>query len=120
MILPITLASCSGGSSRVAVNLPSTPLIVLRPTWAVVREPYLRLRTDSQRDAPISGHLRRNEVAEIRAISPIVERVDGEIRYWYFLEGVEVSGWALDDALEAYGSEHRARNAAERLGERGR
>ncbi|HKJ86754.1 MAG TPA: hypothetical protein VKA06_11795 [Spirochaetia bacterium] len=93
---------------------------MLRPTWGVVREPYLRLRSEAHRDAGISGHLRRGEVAEIAAISPLSERVDGEIRYWYLLEGVEVSGWALDDALEAYGSEHRARNAAERLGARER
>ena len=112
--------SCSGGSDRFAVTLPPTPVIVLRPTWAAIREPYVRLRVDAQRDAGISGHLRRGEVAEITAISPIEERVDGELRYWYFLEGGVVSGWALDDALEAYGSEDRARNAAERLSARGR
>ncbi len=102
------------------MRLPPTPVIVLRPTWAVIRQPYLRLRSDAQRSAGISGHLRRGEVAEITAISPIAERIDGELRYWYFLEGIEVSGWALDDALEAYGSEDRARNAAERLGARER
>ncbi|MFW6293888.1 MAG: hypothetical protein ACOC7V_16430 [Spirochaetota bacterium] len=102
------------------MSLPPTPVITLRPNWAVVREPYLRLRVDARREAGISGHLRRGEVAEITAISPISERVDGQLRYWFFLEGAEVSGWALDDALAAYGSEYRARDAAERLGARGR
>lgn len=68
-------------------------------------------------DATIAGHLRRGDVARIEAIGTIVEQVDGERAYWYRLDAGSTSGWTLDRTLEAYGSEYRARNAADRLRE---
>ena len=91
--------------------------MTLRPTWAVVSEAYVRLRAEPQMDAPIVGHLRRGDVARIDAIGTVVEQVDGERLYWYRLESGATSGWTLDRTLEEYGSEYRARNAADRFGE---
>jgi len=68
-------------------------------------------------DAPIVGHLRRGDVARIDAIGTVVEQVDDERLYWYRLESGATSGWTLDRTLEEYGSEYRARNAADRFGE---
>ncbi|MFW6291454.1 MAG: hypothetical protein ACOC7V_03925 [Spirochaetota bacterium] len=93
--------------------------MTLRPTWAVVAESYVRLRAEPAMDAAISGHLRRGDVARIDAIGTVVEQFDDERSYWYRLEAGSIAGWALDRALEAYGSEYRARNAAERLREDG-
>jgi len=102
------------------VVLPPTPVISLRPAWAVVSEPYLRLRAEPDSSSPIAGHLRQGDVAEIVAISRVVARVGGERRYWYELQGGQVSGWALDSALESYATEQRAFNASRRLGGGGR
>jgi len=114
-LLALALGSCSEGRARVPVVLPATPVISLRPTWAVVAEPYLRLRAEPDSTASIAGHLRQGDVARIVAISPVVARVNGERRYWYQLAGNDVTGWALETALEAYGTEQRARNASRRL-----
>lgn len=98
------------------MTLPPTPVVALRPTWAVIVEPYLRLRSEPQTDAPIAGHLRRGDVARIAAIGTAVAQVDGERHLWYRLETEGASGWTLDGALESFASEHRARNAARRMG----
>jgi hypothetical protein len=95
--------------------MPPTPIVTLRPTWAVVTERYLRLRERPDGAAPISGHLRRGDVAAITAVSPVIELVDGERHFWFRVENHLVSGWVLDTSLEAYTSEDRARNAAKRL-----
>jgi hypothetical protein len=117
LVIAVMLASaCSGDRPADSVPLPPTPVVTLRPTWAVVTEPYLRLRALPDDGAPIAGHLRRGDVARIAAIDTVIEQVDGERHYWYRLEGDAVTGWALDNALESYGSEYRARNASERLG----
>lgn len=112
------ISSCGRERSAPSVTLPPTPVVVLRPTWAVVTDPYVRLRADPDPDAPIAGHLRRGDVSQIVAINTAVQRVDGERHYWYRLHGDEASGWALDRAVESYGSEYRARNAARQLFER--
>ncbi len=115
----LAIGACGPGDRSSSVSLPPTPVVTLRPTWAVVADPYVRLRAEPAMDAPISGHLRRGDVARIDAIGTVVEQLDDERSYWYRLETGSIAGWVLDGALEAYGSEYRARNAAERLREDG-
>ncbi len=110
------LASCGEEPGGPEVEMPATPVIVLRPTWAVVTEAYVRLRAGPEGGAPISGHLRRGDVAEITAINPAAEQVDGERRHWYELRNEQASGWVTEDTLEAYSSEYRARHASAQLG----
>lgn len=111
----VAMGACDAPDSATPVSLPPTPVVTLRPTWAVVAEPYVRLRAEPAMDAPISGHLRRGDVARIDAIGTVVEQVDDVGSYWYRLESGSTAGWTLDRTLESYGSEYRARNAAERL-----
>lgn len=117
IVVLVLLAGCSGGRDEQRVRLPPTPVVSLRPTWAVVTVPYLRLRESASAEAGIAGHLRRGEVARILAVSTVAEQIDGERHLWFQLEAHSASGWALDMALESYGSEERARNAAQRLHE---
>ena len=115
LVLVFTVVSCSRGDAGRFVTLPPTPVVTLRPTWAVVTDSYLRLHAEPRSGAPIIGHLRRADVAEILEIGTTVARVDGEQRLWYRLAADGVSGWALDLSLDSYGSEYRARNAGARL-----
>lgn len=118
--LAALVTSCGNGRSNASsVILPPTSVVTLRPTWAVVTEPYIRLRAEPRRDAPIEGHLRRGDVAEIEAISTVVELVEDERHFWYRLTVGGTSGWVLDSAVESYGSEDRARSVSARMGERG-
>lgn len=114
-ILAMMLGGCSRGGDEERIRLPPTPVVALRPTWAVVTVPYLRLRTEPSVGAAIAGHLRRGDVAFIAAIDTSIARVDGDRHLWYLLERDGRSGWALDLAVESFGSEERARNAARLL-----
>lgn len=118
-LVVLSFSACSRGAEETGIDLPPTPVVALRPTWAVVTVPYLRLRTEPSAGAPIAGHLRRGEVAAIAAIDTSVARLDGDRHYWYRLERDGLVGWALDNAVESYGSEDRARNAARLLEEGG-
>mgnify|MGYP006279093537 FL=1 len=117
IVMLSVLVGCAEGRGEQRVRLPPTPVVSLRPTWAVVTVPYLRLRVDASDDAGIAGHLRRGEIARIRAVSTVAQQIAGERHLWFRLEADSASGWALDMALESYSSKERAQNAAQRLHE---
>ncbi len=112
--------SCARERSPNTPSLPPTPVAALRPTWAVVAGSYLRLHLEPLADAPVAGHLRFADVAEILAIEVGRTRRDGGFREWYLLERGSVTGWAPSPAVHPYGSYGRARDAAIRLRERRR
>ncbi len=104
--------SCSPSDPYADIHLPSTPVITLRPTWALVDAPYVRLYEESDPTSPIAGHLRRGDVVRIAAISTDIIRVAGEEVRWFLLEHNAFRGWTTGTVLELFTSEERARSAA--------
>ncbi len=116
-LVAVALASCSHEGRPQRPALPPTAIAAVRPTWAVVTASYARLHTEPRTDAPIVGHLRRADVAEITAISTNGVRIGAVRHHWYLLEHETAGGWALGNRVELFGSESRARNASFRLQE---
>ena len=113
----VAIAGCSRGSSPQGPSLPPTAIVTLRPSWALVADSYLRLREDPRADAGIVGHLRFAEVAAITRVSADVVLVEGRAHRWLRLERETVSGWVLDDRVEVFTTEARARDASRRMTE---
>ncbi|MBU8912835.1 MAG: hypothetical protein KOO61_02350 [Spirochaetales bacterium] len=110
------LAGCSQTPEEVQVNLPVTPVISVRPRWAVAVDAYVRVRAEPLTDSVIRGHLRTGDVAEIVSISTTVADVNGSRDTWYEVDVAGLRGWALGSTLEFYESQSRALNVAERQG----
>lgn len=106
------LLSCSGGDAYEGVSIPETPVVTLRPTWALIRAPYLRLYEQASETAAIAGHLRMGDIAEVAAIGTRLVRLDGTAQRWYLLSTEAVEGWTVGTGLELFTSRERARNAA--------
>lgn len=108
----LTLGACSSGDAYEEVSLPTTPVVALRPTWALIRVPYLRLYEQRDANSSIVGHLRMGDIAEVVAIGTRVLRVDGRPQRWYLLNSGQAQGWTTGGPLELFTSQERARNAA--------
>ena len=113
--LPV-LAGCSQTSQEIRVNLPVTPVISVRPRWAVAVDAYARVRSEPLTDSAIRGHLRIGDVVEIVSISTASTGMNGNHDTWYEVEVAGLRGWALGSTLEFYESRSRALNVAERQG----
>lgn len=115
----VLLVGCARGSDEPSVRLPVTDVILLRPRWAVAADLYVRLRSGPSGDAPIVGHLRRGEVAEITTIVSDAEAGGVGAGLWYDLAGPDVAGWARGDSLEFFASRTRAESAGRAISSAG-
>ncbi|MFP4377848.1 MAG: hypothetical protein ACLFP4_12465 [Spirochaetales bacterium] len=103
---------CDAAPEDEQIVLPETPVIALRPSWALVVEPYVRLFEEPATDAPIAGHLRSGEVARIDSIGTQPVRIGGVLYRWYQLSTEESGGWMVGRSIETFTSRDRAANAA--------
>jgi hypothetical protein len=114
----LVAAGCDGSREEEPIVLPETPVIALRPTWALVVEPYVRLYEEPVTDSAIAGHLRAGEIARVDAIGTQPIRLGGAQYRWYRLSTDESAGWTVGRSIETYTSRDRAWNAARnRFGE---
>jgi len=111
-VLLLGLAACSQSSQESRVSLPVTPVISVRPRWAVAADLYIRVRADPSLDSAIRGHLRGGDVAEIVTIRVVTNDNEAGRRTWYQVEAPGLRGWAVGSSLHFYASRARALNAA--------
>ena len=109
-----TLGGC-GVKAAPRVQLPATPVISVRPRWAVAITAYTRVRAQPTEDSAIRGHLRAGDVAEIVSIGATPALVDGRREYWHELSSDGLHGWVPGSDLRFYESRSRALNAARAL-----
>lgn len=103
--------SCAANVGDTEVVLPATPVISVRPQWAVANQLYTRVYAAPETGSSINGHLRLGDVASILAITASV-RADGLSELWYHVRMRGLEGWISGGSLEFYESERRANNAS--------
>lgn len=103
--------SCAANREDDKVVLPATPVISVRPQWAVANQLYTRVYAAPETSSSINGHLRLGDVASILAITANV-RSDGLSELWFRVQMRELEGWIPGGGLEFYESERRANNAS--------
>jgi len=116
-LLPIAIVACGRPAESLAVNLPVTPVIELRPRWAVAADVYVRVRERPSPDAPIVSHLRAGDVVEILSINPSTVESDNGRDTWYEISGGGLEGWAPGRSLDFFESRAQAEDAARHRGE---
>jgi uncharacterized protein YgiM (DUF1202 family) len=106
--------SCRGGRPE-RIVLPSTPVLSIRSTWAVVKSPLLRVRAEPSNKSEVLSHVRIGVAVEIIARSDNEDTLENEVAYWYRINYDGLKGWVFGSYLEIFDSRSLAEKYAEKL-----
>jgi uncharacterized protein YgiM (DUF1202 family) len=115
LLLFLPLASCGRRPPVERIELPSTPVLSIRSTWAVVTSPFLRLRSEPLADAGVLAHVRRGSVLEVLSRTDRREDLEQTSSYWYQVSYEGLRGWVFGAFLEIVDSKARAESLAAEL-----
>ena len=111
----LSLASCGRKTPAEQIRFAPTPVLTIRSTWAAVKSPLLRVRSEPSNAAEVISHIRMGVVVEIVAKSDKEEVVEGEMAYWYRVNYGGLKGWVFGTYLEVFDSKSKAERFAETL-----
>jgi hypothetical protein len=115
-LLPLLpLASCGRRPVVERIELPPTPVLTIRSTWAVVNSPFLRLRDEPLANAAVLAHIRRGAVLEVLSRTDRKEELEQTSSYWYQVSYEGLRGWVFGAFLEIVDSKPRAESLAAEL-----
>ena len=117
LLLPalLPLAACGRRQQVERIELPSTPVLSIRSTWAVVTSPFLRVRSEPLANAPVLAHIRRGAVLEVLSRTDRREELEQTSSYWYQVSYEGLRGWVFGAFLELVDSRARAEGLAAQL-----
>jgi hypothetical protein len=115
LLFLLTLASCGRRPVAERIELPSTPVLSIRSTWAVVTSPFLRLRDEPLAKAAVLAHVRRGSVLEVLSRTDRKEELEETSSYWYQVSYEGLRGWVFGAFLEIVDSRARAESLAAEL-----
>ena len=113
LVLLMGISACRQGEQEaLQVELPSTPVLTVRTSWAVISSSHLRLRERPTVDSNAVTTLWKNNVLEIISRDESRKSVEGMSDYWYKVAYDGLQGWVFGAYLELYESESEARRMA--------
>ena len=104
----MTLGACGRSGSSERVTLPPTPVLSIRSTWAVVKSPLLRVRSDPSNQATVLSHIRLGAVMEVLTRSDKEDTVESETAYWYRIDYQGLKGWVFGNYIELFETRAKA------------
>ena len=107
----VAIAGCARSEPGTVV-LDPTRVVVLRPEWAVVADPYVRVHESPDRLSAIRGHLRAGDVVEVEGLGTGSTVVDGRAYRWHRIDHPAVNGWVFGRELLPARSRNHAINLA--------
>jgi hypothetical protein len=113
LLLPIT--ACGRRPVVERIELPPTPVLSIRSTWAVVTSPFLRVRAEPLANSPVLAHIRRGAVLEVLSRTEREEDLEDTRSYWYQVSYEGLRGWVFGAFLEIVDSKARAEHLAAEL-----
>lgn len=113
-LLPL-LSACGRRQVVERIELPPTPVLSIRSTWAVVTSPFLRVRAEPLAKSPVLAHIRRGSVLEVLSRTERKEELEDASSYWYQVSYEGLRGWVFGSFLEIVDSKARAENLAAQL-----
>ncbi len=114
-LLLLPLASCGRRPTTERIELPPTPVLSIRSTWAVVTSPFLRVRDEPLAKAAVLAHIRRGSVLEVLSRTDRKEELEQVSSYWYQVSYEGLRGWVFGAFLEIVDSKARAESLAAEL-----
>jgi hypothetical protein len=115
LLLLLPLASCGRRPAVERIELPPTPVLSIRSTWAVVTSPFLRMRAEPLANAAVLAHVRRGAVLEVLSRTDRREDLEQTNSYWYQVSYEGLRGWVFGAFLEIVDSKPRAESLAAEL-----
>ena len=109
------LLSCGRKPTAEHIELPPTPVLSIRSTWAVVTSPFLRVREEPLAEARVLTHIRRGAVLEILSRTERKEEIEDATSYWYQVSYEGLRGWVFGAFLEVVDSKLKAESLAAQL-----
>jgi uncharacterized protein YgiM (DUF1202 family) len=107
--------ACGGSRSAERVSLPTTPVLSIRSTWAVVKSTLLRVREEATSQSVVLSHIRMGAVLEVLTRSDTEATIEGETGYWYRIDYDGLKGWVFGSYLEVFDSKAKAEQYAASL-----
>ena len=108
----LSAAACGRRPTVERIELPPTPVLSIRSTWAVVTSPFLRMRDNPRAQAPVLAHIRRGAVLEVLSRTERKEELEESSAYWYQVSYEGLRGWVFGAFLEIVDSKARAESLA--------
>ena len=116
LLLSLTaLGSCGRKPVVEPIDLPPTPVLSIRSTWAVVTSPFLRIREEPLAEAKVLAHIRRGAVLEILSRTERKEEIEDATAYWYQVSYEGLRGWVFGAFLEITDSKAKAQGLSAQL-----
>ena len=113
--LCVSAASCSREGRIERVEFPTTPVLSVRSTWAVVVSPLLRVREQPDSRSTVLQHIRQGVVVEVIGKSDREDEIEGQQDYWYRINYDGLKGWVFGPYLTLSDSHAAAEAEAARL-----
>ena len=113
--LGFSMIGCRPDDENASIDLPSTPVLSVQSSWAVITSSHLRLRELPSLSARPLTTLWRGNVLEVVSKQNRKESVDGLSDFWYQISYDGLGGWVFGGYLELFDSAERARDAARAL-----
>ena len=111
----LSVAACGRRPVVERIELPPTPVLSIRSTWAVVNSPFLRMRVEPRAQAAVLAHIRRGAVLEVLSRTERKEQLEDSSSYWYQVSYEGLRGWVFGAFLELVDSRARAEGLAAQL-----
>jgi hypothetical protein len=106
------LLGCGPRPVAEKIDLPSTPVLSIRSSWAVVNSPFLRLRQEPLAGSAVLAHIRRGAVLEVLSRTDQKEVLEDASAYWYQVSYAGLRGWVFGAFLEIVDSKAKAETSA--------
>lgn len=110
-----TLLGCGPRPAAEKIDLPPTPVLSIRSSWAVVTAPFLRLRQEPLAASGVLAHVRRGAVLEVLSRTDQKEVLEDASSYWYQVSYAGLRGWVFGAFLEIVDSKIKAETLAAEL-----
>jgi hypothetical protein len=115
LLVLLSAAACGRQPVAERIDLPPTPVLSIRSTWAVVTSPFLRVRDEPLAKARVLAHIRRGAVLEVLSRTERKEELEEATSYWYQVSYEGLRGWVFGAFLEIADSKARAESLAAQL-----
>ena len=107
--------SCKEKKSDLSLNLPSTPIQIIKDNWGVVTNPVLRIRQTHEITAKPIYTLWKGAVFQVHRRLETKEIIDENENFWYEIKYSGIQGWVFGSYIQIFDSEKKAISVSKEL-----
>lgn len=115
IVLSVLLSACGASNAGDEIEIPATPVISARESYAVIEQAYSPLHEEANSGSSIVAQMRRGSVVEIAGRTANREQLDGRLERWYRVRYVDSEGWTFGGWIAVFETSGRAENYARTL-----